>query len=78
MERITNSSDKMTENLLNKFIQQLQTLKPNKTIELKTNGQRVKIALRNDTYTIYHNGMFINEEVSIDGAIELITALTKE
>jgi hypothetical protein len=78
MERITNSKDKLTENMLNRFILQLQNLKPNKTCEIKANGQRVKIALKNDIFSIYLNGMFVNEETSIESAINLTTALLKE
>jgi hypothetical protein len=76
MERVSNNNNSITLALLEQIAKKLSNIKPNKPIEIKANGNKVKVVLKNVTeYHVYLDGQFISTDQDFERAFELVRVL---
>jgi hypothetical protein len=76
MERMSNKNNTLTDALLQQIAKKLSNIKPNKPLEVKANGNRVKVVLKNETeYHVYLDGQFISTDQDFERAFELVRVL---
>jgi citrate lyase alpha subunit len=76
MERISNKKDTLTDALLEQIAKKISNIKGNKPVEIKANGNRVKVVLKNETeYHVYLDGQFISSDQDFERAFELVRVL---
>jgi preprotein translocase subunit SecB len=73
---MTNNQGSITLAVLEQIAKKLSNIKPNKPIEVKANGNKVKVVLKNETeYHVYLDGQFISTDQDFERAFELIRVL---
>jgi preprotein translocase subunit SecB len=73
---MTNNQGSITLAVLEQIAKKLSNIKPNKPIEVKANGNKVKVVLKNETeYHVYLDGQFISTDQDFERALELIRVL---
>jgi preprotein translocase subunit SecB len=73
---MTNNQGSITLAVLEQIVKKLSNLKPNKPFEIKANGNKVKVVLKNETeYHVYLDGQFISTDQDFERAFELIRVL---
>jgi hypothetical protein len=79
MERMSNKKSNLTPALIEQFATKLSKAKIGKPLEVKANGNRVKVVLKKENeYHVYLDGQFITTDMDLNRTVELVRVLLAE